>query len=298
MGGRSGDGHRAGGFVSGTGGNWSADPKGGLSESNYLVTTDTTPALKGFSFPDQSVDSYDPTAHRWLPVGLNQVRSDGLSYAYGEPNPNAASPGEGYVHIVSPVDGSEHRIAVGSPGPATVLAYQPEGIYFVLGPFFDFAPKNLRVLDPASGSVHAVAGGVTFNVIQHGIAWTDGWTIMPTKLIRYDVTTGDTRTWIDLGPVGPGSPGWISFVALDGNGHPIVDINRNSNPMSGTLYDFAHPDQPMALGAASFVRLYANATDSHGTWFTASDGIYLLEPNNVLVKVSNVSGGFVGGACT
>jgi hypothetical protein len=298
MGDRSADGRRAGGFVSGSGGNWSADPKGGLSESSSLVTTDTTPALKGFSFPDQSVASYDPAAHRWLPVGLNQVRSDGLFYAYGEPSANVASPGEGYVHVVSPVDGSDRRIAVGSPGPATVLAYEAEGIYFVLGPFFDFAPKNLWVLDPAPGSVHQVAGGMAFNVIHQGIAWTDGWTIMPTKLTQYDVTTGASRTWFDLGPIGQGSPNWISFVALDGNGHPIVNINGNSDPMSGTLYDFAHPDQPVALGAASFVRLYADGTDSNGTWFTAADGIYLLQPNDVLVKVSDVSGGFVAGACS
>jgi hypothetical protein len=295
---RSGDGPRVGGFVSGSGGNWSADPNGGLSESNYVVTTIATPALNGRSFPDQSVESYDVSAHRWLPVALNQVRYDGLAYAYGEPNPNAASPGKAYVHIVSPVNGSDRRIAVGSPGPATVLAYEHEGIYFVLGPYFDFAPKNLWVLDPASGSVHPVAGGVAFDVIHQGIAWTGGWSIMPTKLTRYDVTTGDIRTWIDLGPVGPGSPGWISFVALDGRGNPIVDVSRNPNPMSDTLYDFAHPDQPVAIGMAPFVRLDANATDSLGTWFSAVDGIYLLQPNDILVKVSNVSGGFVAGACT
>jgi hypothetical protein len=296
MGDRSGDGHRTGGFVSGSG-NWSADPNGGLSESNYVVTTDAAPKLKGFSSPDQSVDSYSAAAKRWLPVGLNQVRSDGLAYAYGEPNPNAASPGDGYVHIVSTIDGSDRRIDVGSPGPATLLAYQPEGVYFVLGPFFDFAPKNLWLLDPSSGSARAVRSGVAFNVIHRGMAWSDGWTIMPTKLTRYDVTTGDSRTWVDLGPVGPDSPGWISFVALDADGNPIVDISRNPTPMSGTLYNFAQPDGPVALGAAPFVRLYADATDNQGTWFTAANGIYLLQTNNVLVKVSNVTGGFVAGPC-
>src|SRR3974390_2056406 len=37
MGDRSGDGHRTGGFVSGVGGTWSADPEGGLTESNDVV---------------------------------------------------------------------------------------------------------------------------------------------------------------------------------------------------------------------------------------------------------------------
>jgi hypothetical protein len=38
-------------------------------------------------------------------------------------------------------------------------------------------------------------------------------------------------------------------------------------------------------------------SDSHGTWLAGEDGIYLLDSNDKIVKVSDVTGGTVAGAC-
>jgi hypothetical protein len=42
---------------------------------------------------------------------------------------------------------------------------------------------------------------------------------------------------------------------------------------------------------------HVGIADSHGTWAVGEDGIYLLDPNDKLTKVSDVTGGNVAGGC-
>jgi hypothetical protein len=45
----------------------------------------------------------------------------------------------------------------------------------------------------------------------------------------------------------------------------------------------------------SFTQL--SVTDSHGTWLAGLDGIYLLDADDKLTKVSDMTGGTIAGAC-
>ena len=280
-----------GAFVSGTGGTWTADPSGQINQSGDLLVTAAKPTLTGSGFGSGDSGSYDAAVKRWLPVGRAHVRADGLAYAYAEPFKASASDALNTatrIHVVSLPEGADRVIYSGSP--RTVLAYQPEGIYTAAVTYYsDRTPSDVERIDPSTGARSQMPNGVVFVVIDRGVEWTDGFRIMPTRLDRIEASTGTSQNWVETQ-----GEGWIWFVGLDSNGHPLVDVSQGTTS-DWKLFVYTAPQTRTAIADLKVHQL--GISDSHGTWLAADDGIYLLGPDLKLVKVSDVTGGNVSGPC-
>jgi hypothetical protein len=285
----------SGGFVSGPQGSWTADPAGGISNAGALLVTDQAPTLTGSGFGSSDSGSYDLATKRWLPVRRTQVRSDGLAYAYAEPvkvNSSDTSNSATRVHVVSLRDGSDRVIYSGPP--RVVVAHESDGVYVTAVRYYSGeGGSSLWRLDPNIGASTAVPN-VQFGWIEAvsgRVAWTDGGTIMPRRIMRLDLTSGSQETWAAVG-----DDAWIWFVGLDANGHPLVSVFpiplTSPSPM---LYVYTSPTSRFAIVNGAFKQL--SVSDNHGTWLAGEDGIYLLDSNDKIVKVSDVTGGTVTGAC-
>jgi hypothetical protein len=260
-----------------------------------LLVTDQTPTLKGSAFSSSDAGSYDLAAMRWLPVRREQVRSDGLAYAYAEPYKASSSDtlnSATRIHVVSLQDGSDRVIYSGPP--RAVLAYQTDGIYLTaVGYYGGEGGSGLWRLDPVTGAsteIPNVQAGY-IEVFSGGIGWTDGGTIMPRHLMRIDLATGNQETWATVG-----DNAWIWFVGLDANGHPLVtEFPIPLTSASPVLYVYTTPTSRIAIANGSFKQ--PTISDSHGTWLAGEDGMFLLDAHDSLVKVSDVTGGSVAGGC-
>ena len=191
---------------------------------------------------------------------------------------------------VSPADGSDRVISSGPP--RTVVDYESNGIYVTAAHYYagEGYGAGLWRLDPSTGAATEIANGVPFEVLDHGIGWTDGGTIMTKSLIRFDLASRSQRQW----GVSTDS-GWAPFVGLDSKGNPLVDLQIFTTPTSGTLFVYAAPQSRRPIPSVAFDQL--GVTDGHGTWLAGADGIYLLDANDKLMKVSNETGGAVAGGC-
>jgi hypothetical protein len=282
-----------GGFVSGTEGLWAADPTGQINQSGNLLVTSAQPTLAGSGFSSGDSASYDPAVQRWLPVPGARVRGDGLSYAYAEYFQASSGAASTRIHVVSLVDGADRVIYSGSF--RVVLAYQPEGIYIAAVRFQsgDSPALGMWRLDPATGASIQLPNGAGFDLIDHGIAWTDYWVIGPTHLDRIDVSTGAVQTWVQTQ-----GDSWLWFAGLDGQGNPLVEVGQGAAaPGNGSwrLFVYTAPQRGTAIADVNIYK--PGVTDSHGTWLAGSDGIYLLKPEPRLLKVSGVTGGNIAGRC-
>jgi hypothetical protein len=283
-----------GGFVAESAGIWTSDPAGAIITDGTFFTTGATPSLKGSAFSSDDTGTYDLAAKRWLPVRRSQVSADGLAYAYAEPykaNPSDQLNSATRVHVVSLGDGSDRVIYAGSP--RAVLAYEPEGVYVTSVRYYsgESLGSSLWRLDPATGASNEVRNGTPFRAINHGIAWTDGGRIMPPILTRVDEAAGSQQTWVDVS-----NQGWIWFVGLESSGLPVVDVIEGfGQSAQQVLFVYTAPQIGTPVAAGTFNQL--GVTDSHGTWLSGTDGIYLLLAGLNLVKVSDVTGGNVAGAC-
>lgn len=279
-----------GGFVSGPQGLWTADPAGKVNQVGSLLETTAQPTLSGSGSSSFDSVSYDAAVKRWLPVARAQVRGDGLAYAYAEPNNYPASSSrynEKRAHLVTPADGTDRVIYSGQS--IFVLAWQPEGIYVVEWGHSDGPAQAMWLVDPATGSTSKLPSGVGFRTISQGIAWTDYWVIMPRRLDRINVATGETQTWVTANE---GS--WIWFVGLDANGNPLVDLGSVRND-SWRLFVYTAPGNGTLIAP---VPVHQEAiTDRYGTWLAGEQAIYLLKPGPRLEKVSDVTGGTIAGPC-
>ena len=272
---------------------WTADPRGGIAKVGNFYVTDVAPTLKGSAFSSWDVGSYDLALKRWLPVRRSQVRGDGLAYAYAEPYKATASDqleNSTRIHVVSLVDGSDRVIYSGSP--RTVVDYESNGVYITAAHYYagEGYGVGLWRLDPATGAATEIANGVPFEVLDHGIGWSDNGTIMTRSLIRFDLASGSQQEW----GVSTDS-GWGAFVGLDGKGNPLVDLHVFTPPTSATLFVYTAPQTRRPIASVAFEQL--GVTDHHGTWLAGEDGIYLLDAGDNLVKVSNETGGAIAGGC-
>jgi hypothetical protein len=273
---------------------WATDPKGGISKSGDFFITDSQPTLKGSAFSSDDTGAYDFALGSWLPVRGAQVRSDGLSYAYAEPFKAQASDSLNdatRVHVVSLADGSDRVIYSGAP--RAVVAYESGGVYVTaVGYYSGEGGSGLWRLDEATGvstQLPNVQKG-WIEAVDKGIAWTDGATIMPRTLTRLDLSSGSQQTWANVG-----EEGWIWFAGLDTQGSPLVNLIPIPATGPGVLFVYTTPTGRTPIASVGLHQV--GVTDSHGTWLAGDDGIYLLDVNDKLTKVSDVTGGTVSGGC-
>ncbi|HZQ50169.1 MAG TPA: hypothetical protein VFB69_07670 [Candidatus Dormibacteraeota bacterium] len=279
--------------MAGPQGVWTADPAGGITKSGNLYVTAVAPTLRGSAFSSWDVASYDLALKRWLPVRRSQVRPDGLSYAYAEPFPAKASdPLENStrIHVVSPQSGSDRVIYSGDP--RSVVDYESDAIYITSAHYYygEGYGVSLWRLDPATGAATEMKNGIPFEILDHGVGWTDNGTIMTKSLIRFDLASGSQQQWGVSA-----DDGWTALVGLDGKGNPLVDVHLLGTPGTATLFVYTAPQSRRPIASVDVEAL--GVTDRHGTWLAAADGIYLLDANDNLLKVSNETGGTVAGGC-
>ena len=289
------DTHLIGGFVQGPGGKWTTDPAGGITHSGDFYLTDVKPALRGSAFSSDDSGSYDLAIKRWLPVRRDQVRGDGLAYVYAEPykaKPSDLLNNATRMHVISPGSGSDRVIYSGAP--RGVRAYEREGVYVTSVTYYaGEGGGGLWRLDPATGASTRIPNVEKgwIEAVDHGIAWTDGASIMPRSLLRINLSTGSQATWAHVG-----DEGWIGFVGLTSKGNPLVVVNRiGASEPTAELFKYTSPTVRTLIAPLSFRQ--SAVTDNHGTWLTGADGIYLLDPSDKLAKVSDVTGGIVAGGC-
>ena len=284
-----------GGFVQGKAGTWTADPAGGITQSGDFYVTDAKPTLRGSAFSSKDTSAYDLALRRWVPVRREQVRNDGLAYAYEEPfKAKSSDPQKNAtrLHVISLANGNDRVIYTGAP--RAVMAYEPEGIYVTSVMYYaGEGGSGLWRLNPTTGASTAIPkvpkGWI--EAVRRGIAWTDGATIMPRALTRLNLSSGSQETWAYVG-----DEGWIWFVGLNTIGNPLVvvyPVGESASP--GALFVYKTPTVRAAIANVSFQQL--GVTDSHGTWLAGPDGIYLLDAKDKLAKVSDVTGGTVAGGC-
>ncbi len=279
--------------MEGSEGFWTADPRGGITRSGNFYVTDVSPTLRGSAFSSWDTGSYDLALRRWLPVRRSQVRGDGLAYAYAEPyKANASDQLENStrIHVASPADGSDRVIYSGPP--RTVVDYESDGIYVTAAHYYagEGYGVGLWRLDPRTGAATEIPNGVAFEVLDHGIGWTDSGSIMTRSLIRFDLSSGSQQQWGVAG-----DSGWAAFVGLDSKGSPLVALHIFTPPASTTLFVYTAPQARTAIASLPFEQV--GLTDRHGTWLAAADGIYVLDADDKLVKVSNDTSGSVAGGC-
>ena len=174
------------------------------------------------------------------------------------------------------------------------MGYESDGIYVTSVRYYSGeGGGGLWRLDPLTGASIQIpnvqAGWI--EAFSDGIGWTDGGTIMPRRLVRTDLATGKQEMWASVG-----DNTWIWFVGLDANGHPLItEFPIPLTSASPILYVYTTATSRTAIFHGSFTQL--TVSDSHGTWLAGEDGIYLLDANDRLVKVSDVTGGMVAGGC-
>jgi hypothetical protein len=280
-----------GGFVEPPAGQFTPDPNGMLTDA-YQGTpvTVANPVLHGsFSRPD---GSFDATVHRWLPVSRALARADGLAYAYAEAYKiNATDQVESrtHIHVVSLPSGTDKIVYSG--GPFDVIAWQPDGLYLVAVTYYrGEGSHGLWKLDPDTGTLTRLFDNLYFAAVAGGTGWVLNAGITPSTLSWVDLATGTTHEWVNTS-----DQGWITFMGVDGSGHPFVNLQRfGGQPSQLMLY--SAPQQASPIG--SFPLWYAaSATDMYGTWFGGQDGIYLYSAGGGLKKVSDVGQGLAAGPC-
>ena len=288
-----GTGNLVGGFVEGPQGIWTADPRGGITKSGNFYVTDVSPTLRGSAFSSWDVGSYDLALKSWLPVRRSQVRGDGLAYAYAEPykaNPSDALENSTRIHVVSVSDGTDRVVYAGAP--RTVVDFEPEGIYITAASYYrgEGYGSGLWRLDSATGAATEIPNGVAFEILYKGVGWTDNGTIMTHSLVRFDLSSSSQQQWgVDT------DNGFAELVGLDSKGNPLVDVHVFAAPAGAALFVYNAPQSRTAIASIAVEGL--GVTDRHGTWLAGADGIYLLDANDHLVKVSDETGGTIAGGC-
>jgi hypothetical protein len=280
------------GFITFPGGQWSSDPGGAMHKDGSYEITDTSPSLRGISVFWSGTSAFDSAINRWLPVRREQVSPDGHAYSYLEEQDD--SQGRFFrLHRVTVPDGNDAVLYSGRTD--TVLGWNSQGIVLTSTPGEGLG-SPLTVVDPGTGASRQLPGTRGFEVLAGTVAWADDGYVMPGHIFREDLATGTIETWLDFS-----SQGSLNLIGLDGSGHPIVEAEHwTGTPQASPLgpaqaYVFATPNTAVPLGMIP--RGDMGLTDRHGTWLATTDGLYLLDNQDRLWKVSDL-GGNTAGPCT
>ncbi len=279
-----------GGFVKFPDATFAPDPDGGFSQTAQggLVTV-ASPKLQ--SSPLNGGVFFDTEKQRWVPASASQVSPDGSTYAYATFDPASGDPG--HIHLVNIATGTERILAAPAPPPPfqgyNVADFTPAGIYLVANQV-DRLQTGAWLMDPAAGTIKALAQIVNVLKIRDGFAWTlrvDPRDPSPPQtskgtpgdsLVRVDLATGGETIWVYR----PGEQ--VELHGLDAQGGALVTpVQPNTGlPIEGTrLVESA--------GSAGVLvysdRLELGAADGTRLWLTGANGIYLYSADQGLRKV-------------
>jgi hypothetical protein len=269
-----------------------------LSPDQYHTVA--SPVLRG-EFDPAPDRWWDVVAQRWLPVANQQIAPDGASYVY-RLGPE--------IHLVTVATGMD-RILFRQPSGFTPvwLVYQPGTVYFSVndkykgpgGSVQSVSSDQVGVwqLDPAvGGSPHRLQSSPVAGLMGGG---TTVWTVANDTVVRDDIVSGRADSWF----TDPGRG--VQLLGIDVVGDPIV---WTYGPAAGAaqggllkMWRITGPNAASSLysetygGVPSIYGVNAQhgplAVDSHGVWFGATTGLYLLD-NGGFHKVAETPGIPVG----
>lgn len=237
---------------------------------------------------------YSRSAKQWFPVGRDAVSPDGLQYAF-------VAPGGGFgadpLHVVNSSSGKE-----------TLFPLPPPGVMALWG-VLDFSPplvtlassyRAISQLDLRTGKVTSIAVTPPVWAIDGSTAWTGS--VNPADPSPQQGFGGPQPDQVERVTIGGGRETWlyregtsVAVVGVDAHGSPIVSTYRGVDAPSELLLVTAPNGFKTLATSTSSGAGGPAAVDSHGTWFTGRDGIYLLSDGGGLQKVSDVVATPAGG---
>jgi hypothetical protein len=227
--------------------------------------------------------TYDNAVQRWLPVPSTWVTPDGLLYAYAVDWDSHAA-----VNFLSEINAQTGASSnLGSVGtPWQVIGVSSANIYAgsIKGPGVYVQPIAGPFQPAQTSDGYWIAASGFF---VYGTAVPDGGAV-----VRMDVRNPSQRVaWFNKSNT-------AEIIGFDGSGSPVIwtgtDLWIASAPDQATRIGSVAPlPSPQASGVPIHGAL-APVADSHGLWFSTTDGIYLYTGGQT-TKVSNLVAQVAGG---
>jgi hypothetical protein len=232
--------------------------------------------------------TYDSAVKRWLPVPATWVSPDGTVYFFAEPrsDKNAmlfevnAQTGTSAELGISPLGYGWQVIAVTTDYVFAKLLTHP-GLYIM--PISD--PYSKQMTEVTSGFWSAASGVYVF-----GTPVPDGGAIQ-----RIDARKQGGNFVMDKPPAG--AEPWFNksnsaqILGVDGSGNPVIWTGTEmwiaTGPDQATRISTRSPLPITTSQGAPINGANAPVADSHGLWFSTTDGIYLYAGGQT-TKVSNL----------
>ncbi len=271
----------SGGFISFPVGNFTPDPKSGVTlPSPSPGSASPSPQIGGpgpgygYGYPGLS---WDLTQKRWLPVPSTWVTPDGSKYAHTSPN----SIGKSWQIIGVLADG------------VYAMNTQPNGLIAGLWVLpFSSPARQITTIGYWQGVTAGAAYGTAVSAVPQGVS---------TTIIKLDLKTGTVdQNWFTR--QGANS----NVTGFDSHGNPIVQVNNFTGAGNEVwIVTGSGAAQPI-MGSQNGVFVYGTPiADSHGVWFSAnvpnfsngSNSAQLLYVPNSGVYVMSQIGGQLAGGC-
>ena len=271
------------GFLKLPEGTFRPDPNGAVVLLPDQYHTVATPVLTGQydTAPDRW---WDDAAQRWLPVANQQIAPDGASYVY-RLGPE--------IHLVTVATGAD-RVMFRQPSGfvAVWLVYRPDAVYFSINDNYKGGGGSIKSPPPDQVGLWKIdaAGGRVHRLVSSPVAGlmageTTVWSVDNDSLVQKDVVSGKTDSWFS-------DPGrGMQLLGMDPVGNPLVwtygaapgaaqggllKMWRITGPNAAlSFYSETYGGVPSVLGVNS--QRGPVAVDSHGAWFGATTGLYLLD---------------------
>jgi hypothetical protein len=233
--------------------------------------------------------TYDSAVKRWLPVPRAWVSPDGTVYFFAEPrsDKNAmlfevnAQTGTSAELGISPLGYGWQVIAVTTDYVFAKYLTSHPGLYIM--PISD--PYSKQMTEVTSGFWSAASGVYVF-----GTTVPDGGAIQ-----RIDARKQGGNFVMDKPPAG--AEPWFNksnsaqILGVDGSGNPVIWTGTEmwiaTGPDQATRISTSPPLPITTSQGAPINGANAPVADSHGLWFSTTDGIYLYVGGQT-TKVSNL----------
>jgi hypothetical protein len=284
----------SGGFISFPTGNFTPDPKSGVTLPSPSPGSASPSQIGGpgpgygYGYPGLS---WDVAQKRWLPVPYTWVTPDGSKYAHTSPNSIYVEDVAGNTQVELGEGKSWQIIGVLADG-VYAMNTQPTGL--IAGLWLLPFSSPARQLTPTGywqGVTAGAAYGTAVSAVPQGVS---------TTIIKLDLKTGVVdQSWFTR--QGANS----TVTGFDAHGNPIIQVNSfNGQGNEVWIVTGSGVAQPI-LGSQNGVFVYGTPVgDSHGVWFSANiqnfnnnggSGQVLYVPNSGVYVMSQIGGQLAGG---
>jgi hypothetical protein len=263
------------GFISFPSGRFIAAPNSVVNPESTASNARTQISQAPVLYGDSVNPSYDRAYRRWLPVASEQMLPDGSAYAYTVAGEQGSGINE--IHVVDVATAVDTMIF--NQGPYIAQDYEPEGIYLTSRNVTYGGVGGLWLLDPATRSLKAFPGAAYWAEVEGGVAWSSIWD-GGHQFGGFDLATGVFTVWVDRSNSVPfdGEYKVVFLIGFDSSFHPLVEVGviTGASFVPSEVWLVSAPGQATTLsGPPPNIPVGMGVTDSHGTWFGATGGVYL-----------------------